>query len=304
MAPPTYGKTWWRGGYACGCMIISIEDVIEPRLWEAGILDPGDQVVVFQYAYNSSVGASAGTHASGGALDHDKGSDDETTIWRECGVADWQRGDPEDPYFDDHNHGIWQGCPHLSGDAEGQISQYKAGCDGLADWGPDDSPYVPPITWQDAYDKYAGTTGAEGILGMSKSVYERRSTDTVVKAQDEFDDLMVNDENGYTVVSGTTDQITCAANVQVEGLVSGDYFAIQWRVAKYKSGSATTYPHTRPSARVHAPAAGGLVSVESTYNGGLPKQDGGYDSRLRLAYKTNSQTAKVVSVVCQGWRTD
>jgi hypothetical protein len=306
MAKDTGGQRSWRGWQVCGCVQSSIEDIIEPRLREAGILGSSEKISIFQGCYNAGgVAASAGTHDGGGALDHEKGNDAETIIWRECGVADWQRGSPEDTAFDDHNHGIWQGCPHVSSGADDQIDQYKAGCNGLSGWGPDQSPHVAPITWQDAYDKYAGSTGGgEGIFDMSKSVYERRGTDYVVKAQSDFDDLKINDDDGYTVVSGTTDQVTCAANVQVDDMKAGEYFDICWRIAKYKSGSTTTYSHTRPAARVFCPKDNSMVTVDSVYNGGLPDQDGGYDSRLRLGYKTNSKTAKVVSVVCQGWKSD
>ena len=144
MAPATYGKTRWRGRWACGCMIISIEQVIEPRLRAAGMLGATEQVHVLQGAYNTGVSASADTHARGGALDHRKGSDAETKIWRQCGVADWQRGTPQDTFFGDHNHGIWQGCPHLSAGARRQLNEYRAGDDGLAGDGSDDSPHVTP----------------------------------------------------------------------------------------------------------------------------------------------------------------
>src|SRR6185312_17140492 len=159
--PGTYGKTWWREGYACGCMIQSIEDIVEPRLEAAGYSTP---INIFQQAYNSSVSASAGTHGSGGALDHARASEGETRIWRECGWADWRRGSPYDS-MDDHNHGVVIGCPHLSGEAADQVYDYKCGRNGLADNGADPGPDVLYITWQDAYDKYAG--GSEGALGMS-----------------------------------------------------------------------------------------------------------------------------------------
>lgn len=135
-------------------MIQSIEDIIEPRLRAAGHLGSTEQVRVFQYAYSTSTSASGNTHAGGGSLDHKKGNDAETKIWRQCGVADWQRGTPQDPFFSDHNHGIWQGCPHLSAAAKRQIVEYRNGDDGLAGDGSDDSPRVAPITWQAAYDKY------------------------------------------------------------------------------------------------------------------------------------------------------
>jgi hypothetical protein len=299
MAPGTYGKTWWRNGYACGCMIASIEDVIEPRLRAAGYLGSSEKANVFQYAYNSSVSASAGTHGGGGALDHQKGSDGETRIWRECGVADWQRGSPEDTAFDDHNHGIWQGCPHLSGDAEGQISQYKQGCNGLAGWGADQSPDVPPITWQDAYDKYANTA-PEGILGMTEQIWFHRSDDITPKGDGVWHDVPI--ENGsdpaYSVVNGDTKQIICSASVLVDGLNAGEMFDVCWREMRAKDGQPNDYTATRGPA---SPGAN-LGNVRAFYAGKLNKDGDGWKSRLRLSYRTDSKTAKVVSVLIEGWR--
>lgn len=289
--PSTYGKTWWRGGYACGCMIQSVEDVIEPRL--------GYTTPIFQYAYNGSVSASAGTHDGGGALDHAKLSDSETVVWRESGVADWQRGSPEDTAFDDHNHGIWQGCSHLSSGAAGQIDQYNAGCNGLSGWGADQSPSVAPISWQAAYDKYVSTE-PEGILGMAKTVYERRDKDDKVTSAD-WKDLKINDDDGYSVVSGETDQITCAANVQISGMKAGENFDLCWRIAKYKDGKETTYPYERNTHRVWG-SGRATDTVGAVYNGGLPDVGDGYSPRLRLSYKTTSKTATVTSLICEGWK--
>jgi hypothetical protein len=222
MAPATYGKTWWREGYACGCMIISIEQVIEPRLRAAGHLGPNETVNIFQQAYSSSVSASAGTHAGGGSLDHEKGNDAETIIWRECGVADWQRGSPEDTAFDDHNHGIWQGCPHLSGDAEGQIDQYNADCNGLSGWGPDQSPDVKPITWQAAYDKYASSAppAEEGLLGMGDLERHDTSKDRWIEPGD-WALVLIEDDDSSTYFTGPG---TFVANtyIQFEGLAFGN----------------------------------------------------------------------------------
>jgi hypothetical protein len=291
--PDTWGKTWWRNIYACGCMIQLIEDVIEPRL--------GRTVNVFQGAYNTSVGASAGTHSGGGALDHLKGNDAETIIWRESGVADWQRGTPEDNYFDDHNHGIWQGCPHLSGDASGQVDQYEVGCDGLSGWGPDQSPSVKPISWQDAYDKYADTEppAPEGLFEMTKSVYQRRDKDSKVSATD-WDDLKINDDDGYSVVSGVTKQITVSANLQISGMKAGENFDLCWRIAKYKEGKETTYPYVRNTHRVWG-SGKATDTVDAVFNGGLPDLGDGYSPRLRLSYKTTSKTATITSIICEGW---
>lgn len=218
-------------------MIQSVEDIIEPRLRDAGYLGASEKVDVFQYAYNSSVGASAGTHSGGGALDHDKGSDGETKIWRECGVADWQRGSPEDSAFDDHNHGIWQGCPHLSDDAYGQIAQYESGCNGLADWGADQSPNVAPITWQDAYDKYKGKGG---VLGMTELTKWSRGKDQTVTNDGEWHLLKIADDDSLSILTGPASFIVYSG-YQLQKIAAGDVAQFRYvRVFDYPDGGAAT----------------------------------------------------------------
>jgi hypothetical protein len=278
MAPATYGKTWWREGYACGCMIMSIEDIVEPRLREAGYLGAGETVNIFQQAYSSSVSASAGTHAGGGALDHQKGSDGETKIWRECGWADWQRGSPQDSAFDDHNHGIVQGCPHLSGDAEGQVTQYKQGCNGLADWGPDQSPHVAPITWQAAYDKYKGK---EGLWGMTEIIKPHRSKDQQFTGNDTWQTVRIDDDDGFTFVTGPSDGYLVVACFVHSGLAVGD-------VCQFRFQAVKDYPDSRPTeVEYHYPITESIATSGNTYGQIVWANDLGGDTdgakrRLRL----------------------
>jgi hypothetical protein len=233
MAPPTYGKTRWRGRYACGCMILSIERIIEPRLRRAGFLRPGQWVTAFQYAYSTSTSLSANTHAKGGALDHGKGNDAQTRIWRECGVADWQRGSPHDPYFSDHNHGIWIGCPHLDPTAARQVTAYRNGRNGLANNGPDKSPRVTPITWQAAYDKYikefgdgidlgGGSADKEGILGMTEIDKPHRSIDQTITDNGDWQTLRINDDGGWSLLTGPCKGYVAVTAWEIKGMEVGD----------------------------------------------------------------------------------
>ena len=308
MAPGTYGRTWWRDGYACGCMIQSVEQVIEPRLRAAGYLGPNEQVQVFQQAYSSGVEASAGTHGGGGALDHAKGSDGETIIWRECGAASWQRGPDHDYSFDDHNHSIWQGCPHLSGDAAGQLDQYAAGCNGLAGWGPDESPPVAPITWQAAFDKYAGTTPTdEGLLGMTEVIGMRRSDDWRIPAKTDgkWNTAFPLDDGGNaTAVGGQHAMVTVTAALTISGLKDGEALDVAWTIVDCKSdGGDAKWPggwakRRDPRRVVGGPS--GYRTVEVTFTGSIPKPASGRDNRLRLVYQTASTTAVLGSLTVEG----
>lgn len=91
-----------------------------------------------QGSYNpGGVGGSAGTHDGGGAIDvrtvmHGRGVvDDMVRSLREAGFAAWSRGRGHDS-FDPHIHAIAIGDRQLSGEARGQVVDYAAGRNGLA----------------------------------------------------------------------------------------------------------------------------------------------------------------------------
>ena len=240
--PSTYGKTWWREGYACGCMIQSIEDVVEPRLRQAGYSTP---INIFQQAYNSSVSASAGTHSGGGALDHSRSSEGETRIWRECGWADWRRGAPYDS-MDDHNHGIVIGCPHLSADAADQVYDYKQGRNGLANNGSDPGPDVAYITWQDAYDKYAGKTSG-GIFGMSDVDKYDRSKDQSFTDNGSWQTVKIDDDDALSFVTGPKDAYMIVTGVQLSGIAEGDVCQLRYQaVSDYPDSRDTVVEYSYP----------------------------------------------------------
>lgn len=301
MAPGTFGKTWWRNGYACGCMIHSIEDIIEPRLRKAGKLGQNEQVVAFQYAYNSSVSASAGTHGGGGAFDHRKGDDAETIIWRECGVADWQRGSPEDTAFDDHNHGIWQGCPHLSGDASGQVTQYKQGCNGLASWGPDQSPHVAPITWQDAYDKYindlGGGGGDEGLFGMTKRISKYRGKSQSLQENNWDHHIAINDEGHATIATNTKGMVDVVLAV-TGGLAANDEIGVRWQYLGTKGDSTNVDWSSQP---IDLRSNGGTDRFQVVHHFDLKPAENGWDHKLRLAVNTGGKKVSFGTVEVKGW---
>lgn len=295
MAPGTYGKTWWREGYACGCMIQSIEDIVEPRLRAAGYLGSSQTVDAFQQAYSSSVGASAGTHGGGGAIDHRKGSDGETKIWRECGWADWQRGSPEDTAFDDHNHGIVQGCTHLSGEASSQVTQYKQGCNGLADWGADQSPDVPPITWTAAYDKYIGTTNPGGIFGMTELAKMSRSKDIKVPKDDDWHLMHIDDEDNLSLVTGSAQFIAYSA-FDIAGLPPGAAFQCRFaRVYDYPDSKETTVEAWYPIQEIIGTSGNSYGEVVyPSYVGDNAPSNG--KEKIRLYAKSPAAAVTVASI--------
>jgi hypothetical protein len=101
------------------------------------LVGPYVSIVPSQGSYSTAVGASAGTHAGGGAFDL---SVQKLTAWqiqlvvfllRRVGIAAWHRTSDEGPWSP-HIHGINKTCPDLSPQAEAQVAAYKAKRNGLA----------------------------------------------------------------------------------------------------------------------------------------------------------------------------
>jgi hypothetical protein len=235
----------WRGWRVCSCLITIIEDMFEPRMRAERGWASDRKVKIFQASYNAGgVSASAGTHDQGGALDTEKMSDTDTIIMRECGTTSWQRGSPEDSYFDDHNHLIAIGCPDLSSGAADQVQDYKNGKDGLADGGPDKSPDVPYTTWQDALEKYQATEG--GVLGMTDVTKFTRNDDQPYAAPVATDDdqwklVKIGDDGELSLITGPVDAYAVTCSVAVTGLPLGVPAQFRLRaVFDYSDDRATT----------------------------------------------------------------
>lgn len=98
----------------------------------------GHNLRVIQGSYNAGrVGASAGTHDGGGALDISTNGLSEKTKFeavkqlRMVGFAAWLRRASEGPWTE-HIHAIAIGDPELSSGAQHQVNEYYAGRNGLA----------------------------------------------------------------------------------------------------------------------------------------------------------------------------
>lgn len=115
----------------------------------------GGNLVVTQGSYNTSVGASAGTHDGGGAIDISvRGLDRRQIVrrvkaLRRVGFAAWYR--PELPgTWNAHVHAIAIGTRDLAPIAARQVISYRAGRSGLRGNGPDIHAGlgVKPTTWE------------------------------------------------------------------------------------------------------------------------------------------------------------
>lgn len=96
----------------------------------------GGPLTITQGAYNSSVGASGGTHSGGGAFDFSVRGLSSTQIngrvraLRMVGFAAWLRTSDEGPWAP-HIHAVSVGCPDLAPVAARQVSALRAGRNGL-----------------------------------------------------------------------------------------------------------------------------------------------------------------------------
>ncbi|MEU4565326.1 peptidoglycan-binding domain-containing protein [Micromonospora sp. NPDC023956] len=115
----------------------------------------GRQLSITQGSYNSGVGASAGTHDGGGALDlsvSGLSSATRTDVLRRLrtvGFAAWLRT-PSQGDWGYHIHAIALADTDQSTGAQNQAGDYYLGRNGLANRGPDDGPAVSPKrTWEE-----------------------------------------------------------------------------------------------------------------------------------------------------------
>lgn len=118
----------WYHGHRFDRMTVQALMEMEKRL--------GYELSVMQGSYNGhAVGASAGTHAGGGAVDlaptdaHAK-----VRVGREVGFAMWERPTLPD-VWNHHVHGILVGNAKVSWEAASQIAQYRNHTNGLANHG-------------------------------------------------------------------------------------------------------------------------------------------------------------------------
>src|SRR5690606_1750144 len=109
-----------------------------------------------QGSYNTSVGASAGTHSGGGAVDISVSGlstsrrNSLVLELRKAGWAAWYRTPSEGPWSA-HIHGIAMGDAEASPQAKDQMAAYKAGRNGLANNRPDTGPRVDPVYYSASF---------------------------------------------------------------------------------------------------------------------------------------------------------
>lgn len=119
-------------------------------------------VKLTQGSYNTTVDASAGTHAGGGAADISVSGLTSTQIWqtvkalRTVGFAAWYRPYKPDPKgWPAHIHAMAIGDTDMALVGAKQVSDYIVGKNGLADHAADNTPttYRVPFTW---WEKFKG----------------------------------------------------------------------------------------------------------------------------------------------------
>lgn len=99
----------------------------------------GQDLPLAQGSYSSSVGASAGTHSGGGAVDILSGDWNIAKALREVGFAAWVRTPSEGPWGY-HIHAVAIGDREMSSAARNQVAAYFAGRNALANNRADSAP--------------------------------------------------------------------------------------------------------------------------------------------------------------------
>lgn len=156
------GRVTWRG--------VTLDERSAQMMDEVARLTGEVYVRPTQGSYSTAVGASAGTHAGGGAIDVHASSltpaqrSRVVEAMRRVGWAAWLRTPAQSdwPY---HVHGVAVGCRDLSPAAAAQVRDYTNGRNGLASGAPDDGPRdhvgVTWETYQRRRDWFAMATKAE-----------------------------------------------------------------------------------------------------------------------------------------------
>lgn len=107
----------------------------------------GEDLNVIQGSYNAGgVGASAGTHDGGGAIDVSATNHPERVVeaLRQVGFAAWHRLPSQGPWVE-HIHAIALDDAEASSGAKAQMADYRARRNGLVGSAPDDGPQLNPI---------------------------------------------------------------------------------------------------------------------------------------------------------------
>jgi hypothetical protein len=268
----------WRGRRVCSC-IIKIVEMFEARMRTEQGWASTRKLRIFQGCYNAGgVSASAGTHDEGGAIDSEKLNDAGTIIARECGTTSWQRGRPEDPYFDDHNHWIAIGCPDLSSGAKKQVTAYRNGLNGLANNGPDKSPHVPYITWQDALAKYE----SEGLLGMTEVDRFSGAAPQSIARDGKWKTVKLNEDGGISFLSGPVDLYIVVSNLQISNMAVSEVAQLRYiAVTDYPGDKATVINSTYPIKEITGTDGGTYDQIVWLNNLGKSKDKDG-TTKLRL----------------------
>lgn len=169
-----YRRVTWRGRVFNKRTVAMLVEV-ERRV--------GDELTIFQGSYNSGVGASAGTHDGGGAVDLWCATTPVARvvrIMRVVGFAAWYR--PAIPgLWGHHVHAIAIGDREMSTGARAQVIDYFNGRNGLAShaadstWRPDP---IPTFDYEKAID-----VQLDDKLPSGKTVGEALSAVLVMQAQ-------------------------------------------------------------------------------------------------------------------------
>lgn len=175
-------------------------------------LEPDCPIWPSQGSYSGGVGASAGTHDGGGAIDiaaEDMSAAQRVeveTAMRRVGFAAWIRS-PDQGGWPWHLHGIAVACPDLSRPAADQVNDYCAGRNGLANNGPDTGTRAfVGVTWETYQAQQPEEDDVSAFVIVNRQGAAYLVNGPYVSGLYDGDDIEGFQASGIPVVHGLSDQ--------------------------------------------------------------------------------------------------
>lgn len=211
--------------------------------------DLGYELTIVQGSYNKGVGASAGTHDSGGVVDLAPFDwQRKVKALRKRGFAAWYR--PElwiggRRIWGSHIHAVQIGNAKLHWTAANQVTDYRNHLNGLANKGWDSfwrPKKIKPFVYNGGSSPSTPGTPSKGLFGMSanRTLY-RRNKIKLKKGQNRIIPLSDKYKGGSSLMWNPSADINCTSDFYISGVTTTSSIAARYAVVKGKSNKVIRY---------------------------------------------------------------